>query len=334
MSWATGVGSHPGEDQHAFDEALRVVLDVLAADAGVPYLPEVPGRGAGAAMTGRTLGWQGGLDADLQPAGWRLTGAAGAPGLDQRRARSLFRQDLDTLEDTAQGYAGPFKVALAGPWTLAATTELPRGDKVLADHGARRELAQSLADGAAALVAETRRRVPGADRVIVQIDEPALAAVRNAQIPTVSGFGRLRAVDRPELAETLGWVVAAITAAGGEPWVHACAPNTPWDLVRAAGARGLVVDLSVLGASEIEMLAEAYDAGIGLVLGVVDPLASASPGNQALADRARRWLDALGLAPGERLGLAPGCGLAGTAAAVVPRVLADLRDAARRLDEV
>lgn len=333
MSFATGVGSAPGEDQHAFDEALRIVLDVLGADAGLPYLPEVPGRGSFAAMTGRTLGWQRGLDADLQPSGWRLTGGAGAPGLDQRRARSLFGQDLDTLEDSAQGYAGPFKVALAGPWTLAASTELPRGEKVLADHGARRELAQSLADAASDLVAEVRRRVPGADRVVVQLDEPALAAVRHARVPTASGFGRLRSVDRPEIAENLGWVVAAIADAGGEAWVHACAQETPWDLVRSAGARSLVVDLSVLDASGTETVAEAYDAGCGIVLGVIDPRVAGSPGYQALADTARRWLDTLGLGPNEGLGLSASCGLAGTEPGVVPRLLSDLRDAARSLDD-
>ena len=95
-------------------------------------------------MTGRALAVVSDLGADLQPAGWRLTDA---PGIDHRRARSLLAQDLDALEEQAQGYAGTFKVQVAGPWTLAATVEKPRGDKVLADHGARRDLAQALAEG-------------------------------------------------------------------------------------------------------------------------------------------------------------------------------------------
>ena len=99
-----------------------------------------------------------GLGADLQPAGWRLTDAS---GIDHRRARSLLAQDLDTLEELGQGYAGPFKIQVAGPWTLAATVEKPRGDKVLSDHGARRDLAQALAEGLAGHVADVRRRVPG-----------------------------------------------------------------------------------------------------------------------------------------------------------------------------
>ena len=51
------------------------------------------------------------------------------------------------LEELADGYTGPLKLQLTGPWTLAATVELPRGDKVLADHGARRDLAEALALG-------------------------------------------------------------------------------------------------------------------------------------------------------------------------------------------
>ena len=170
MTRVTGVGSHPGEDQHEYDEAVRLVLGELP---DLAYVPEVPGRGAGASMTGRGVAVMAALGADLQPAGWRLTDA---PGVDQRRARSLLAQDLDGFEEQSQGYAGTVKVQVAGPWTLAATVERPRGDKVLADFGARRDLAQALAEGLRDHVADLRRRVPNAARIVVQVDEPALAA--------------------------------------------------------------------------------------------------------------------------------------------------------------
>ncbi|MEB0161031.1 hypothetical protein QN405_25765, partial [Pseudomonas sp. AH2 (2023)] len=86
------------------------------------------------------------LTVDLQPAGWRLVGD-GAPGVDHRRTRSLLAQDLDAVKEQAQEWEGPFKTQVAGPWTLAATVEKPRGDRVLSDHGARRDLAESLAEG-------------------------------------------------------------------------------------------------------------------------------------------------------------------------------------------
>ena len=109
-------------------------------------------------MIGRTLGLIGELGFDLQPAGWRLTDA---PGVDHRRARSLLAQDLDIFEELTQDYEGPLKVQLTGPWTLASTVEKPRGDRVLSDIGARRELAQALAEGAREHLADVQRRVPG-----------------------------------------------------------------------------------------------------------------------------------------------------------------------------
>ena len=95
MTLATGIGSLPGTDPA---EAVRVVVGELP---DVPHLPELPGRGPGASMTGRALAVVAELGADLQPAGWRLTGSA--PGLDQRRARSTLAQDLDMLEEALQG---------------------------------------------------------------------------------------------------------------------------------------------------------------------------------------------------------------------------------------
>ena len=188
------------------------------------HLPELPGRGAAATMTGRGLALTSGLGADLQPAGWRLTDAS---GIDHRRARSLLSQDLDAVEEQAQEWTGPFKVQVAGPWTLSATVEKPRGDKVLSDHGARRDLAQALAEGLLDHVADLRRRIPGSTELLVQVDEPALPAVLAGQIPTASGFGRHRVVHPPEASEALEAVFGAITEAGAVPLVHSCAPGIP-----------------------------------------------------------------------------------------------------------
>ena len=160
MTIATGVGSWPGDDAESYAEAVRVVLGEVP---DLPYLPELPGRGAPAGMTGRAIAMVADLGFDLQPAGWRLTDR---PGIDHRRARSLLAQDLDAARGAGAGRdAAAFKVQVAGPWTLAASVEKPRGDKVLSDHGARRELAQALAEGLATHLADVRRRVAGrADR--------------------------------------------------------------------------------------------------------------------------------------------------------------------------
>jgi methionine synthase II (cobalamin-independent) len=329
MTVATGVGSHPGEDQRAFDEAVKLVLGELP---DLPYLPEVPGRGPTASMTGRALAVVAELGADLQPAGWRLTDA---PGVDQRRARSLLAQDLDGLEEQADRYAGAFKVQVVGPWTLAATVERPRGDKMLADFGARRELAQALAEGLRTHLADVRRRVPGADRLVVQIDEPALAAVLAGSVPTASGFHRHRSVDAPQASQALGWVLDAITEAGAEPWVHSCARDTPLDLLRGAGARGLSVDLAQLSARDHDELAAALEAGETVALGVVPSTDPATPPTDAqVTEAVLRWLEMLGLDPeqaGGQLVLTPSCGLAGATPDWPKRAIDLLRAAATHL---
>jgi methionine synthase II (cobalamin-independent) len=330
MAIATGVGSYPGDDQRAFDEAVKLVLGELP---DLPHLPEVPGRGATATMTGRALAVTTALGADLQPAGWRLTDA---PGVDQRRARSLLAQDLDGLEEQAQGLTGAFKVQVAGPWTLAATVDKPRGDKVLSDVGARRDLAQALAEGVRDHVADVRRRLPGVDRLVVQVDEPALAAVLSGSVPTASGFHRHRTVHPPEASAALAWVLEAIADSGAEPWVHTCAAGTPLQLLRGAGARGLSVDLSLASAADFDVLAEALEEGEAVALGVLPATDPATPSTDAeVTERVLRWLDMLGLDPetvGDRLALTATCGLAGASYPWSRQVLALLRAVARNID--
>jgi methionine synthase II (cobalamin-independent) len=325
MTVATGVGSWPGEDAVEYAEAVRVVLGEVP---DLPYLPELPGRGAAGGMIGRTLATIGDLAFDLQPAGWRLTDAS---GVDHRRARSLLAQDLDHLEEQAHDLRGTFKVQAVGPWTLAAAVEKPRGDKVLSDHGARRELAQALAEGVAAHLADVRRRV-GAERVVVQLDEPTLPAVLAGQVSTASGLGRHRTVHPPEASQALEWVLGA---AGEEPWVHACAAGVPWALLRGAGARGLSGDLSLLDAGDLDVFAEALEAGERVALGVVPSTEpDAPPTEKGLTERVVRVLDMLGVDPdavSERLVITPTCGLAGASPSWARRATELCRVVAREL---
>ena len=154
---ASGVGSLPGTDPA---EALRLVPGELPE---FPHLPELPARGPGADLIGRTAALLVDVAVDLTPAGWRLVPRG---GLDLRRAKDMLERDLDTLTELADGYTGPFKVQAAGPFTLAAGLERMRGDRAVVDAGARRDLAQSLAEGLSAHVEAVAARVPGA-RVVV-----------------------------------------------------------------------------------------------------------------------------------------------------------------------
>ncbi|SDT16922.1 Cobalamin-independent synthase, Catalytic domain [Nocardioides scoriae] len=319
---ATGIGSLPGED---FLGAVRVVLEDLP---DLPHLPELPDRGATAGMVGRAVAVVGELGLDLQPAGWRLTDA---PGVDHRRARSLLAQDLDVLEEQSQGFDGTLKVQVAGPWTLAATVEKPRGDKVLSDHGARRELAQALAEGVGRHLADVARRVPAAT-VVLQVDEPALPAVLGGRVPTASGFGRHRTVHPPEASEALGWVVAA----AGERLVavHCCDPAVPVGLLRSAGAGAVSLDVTALPVAAYDDLAGVLDDGATLLLGVVASTGTTVPTTRSVVERTQRLLDMLGFeAPevADQLVLTPTCGLAGATPAYARGVMRTLREAAREL---
>ena len=322
MSVATGVGSMPGDD---FDEALRVVLGELPDH---PHLPELPGRGIGADLAGRAAAVVGELGFDLQPAGWRLTDAA---GVDQRRARSLLAQDLDALEERLQGYEGPLKVQVAGPWTLASIVEKPRGDKVLSDRGARRDLAQALAEGVRKHLADVQRRVPEAS-LVLQVDEPALPFVLAGRVPTASGFSRHRSVTPPAATEALEWVLGA--AGHAATLVHCCAADAPIALLRRAGAGGVSIDLAVLSAGAYEDLAVALDEGTHVHLGVVPSTGQAPPSSKGALERVLRLLDMLGFAPEDvtdELVLTPACGLAGAEPAYARSALRAVREAAADL---
>jgi methionine synthase II (cobalamin-independent) len=303
VTLATGIGSMPGDKPPDFAEAMKCVVDTIP---GLPHLPELPGRGVTANLTGRALAVVTGLGIDLQPAGWRLTQSS---GVDYRRARSLLAQDLDTAEDWLQGYRGAFKQQIAGPWTLAATVEKPRGDKVLSDHGARRELAQALAEGLRGHLVDVRRRLPGVTDFLVQLDEPSLPAVLAGQIPTASGFGRHRTVQQPEAAETLSWVTAAITEAEAIPVVHCCDLDFPIRLVRSAGVRGISVDVGMLDVQGYDDVAQTLEDGDWVFLGLIPPHQSAA-NETSVTDQALRFLDMLGLEPADKLVITPACGLA------------------------
>ncbi|MQA78668.1 MAG: methionine synthase [Streptosporangiales bacterium] len=303
---ATGVGSWPGDEPL---EACRVVVGELT---DLPYLPELPARGPGADIVGRAAaGVLSGIDVDVFAGRWRL---ATRPGFDQRRARALLSRDLDALEEVAGDREGPVKVQVCGPWTLAARLELPRGGPALGDPGASRDVAESLAEGVAEYVAGVRRRLPGA-RVLVQIDEPSLPAVLRGDIPTMSGFSRVAAVEPRTAQEALAGVLGAIEGADGWPLVHGCAPDLPLRLLHDAGARGVSLDVSLLTSADDDEVGELVEAGLGLLVGCVPTSEPATPlSADDVLTTVRDWWKRIGLTTDQlvtRTALTPTCGLAG-----------------------
>ncbi|MFB4192931.1 methionine synthase [Streptomyces carpaticus] len=324
---ATGIGSMPGED---IRESARTVTGSLET---LPYLPELPARGPGADMTGRTAGLLAELYVHLEPSGWRISDR---PGRDTRRARAWLREDLDTLEEFTQGYSGALKISAVGPWTLAATVERRTGEAMLGDPGACRDLTASLAEGLRGHLAEVRRRIPGAHPVL-QLDEPALTAVLHGTVPTASGYRTHRAVDRAVVEGALRDLVGVGHAAGAAVVVHSCAPGVPVALLRRAGVDGVSLDFSLLTEREDDVIGEAAEDGMSLLFGVV-PGTGERP--EELSDPAgtvsgvRSLWRRLGLSPGllsESVVITPVCGLAGASPAYARAALAHCVRAARSL---
>jgi hypothetical protein len=352
---ATGIGSMPGTNPA---EAMRVIAGELP---DFPHLPELPDRGPGADLTGRTAALLVDIPVEVTPRGWRL---AERPGRDLDRARSMLSSDLDVLEEVLDGFRGPVKIQLCGPWTLAATLELPRTLNVaVADPGAVADLTASLAEGAAAHVAELAKRLPGA-RLVVQFDEPALPAVAGGEVPTASGLSRLAAVEADTLRERLAQVIAST---GRYTIVHSCSSAVPFGMIKAAGADAIAFDLSQLRRGEEDGVAESAEAGMGLLTGAVPagpgpdggpagasrtslgppgrqngPEGQGAPGDgspeaRQTAERVIRLWRRLGLPLAtcpEQAVITPACGLAGASPGQARAVLTRCREAGSMLAEL
>ncbi|HEX6886594.1 MAG TPA: methionine synthase [Candidatus Nanopelagicales bacterium] len=334
----TGIGSMPGRDA---EEATRIVVGELV----VPHVAELPARGPGADLLGRSLALvrraTGEFAAETTPSGWRLAGGrtGGDEGRQMRRGAGWLGEDVDRLAQHLQGFDGVVKVQVAGPWTLAAGLESARGTRLLADPGACADLAAALAHAVAEHVAAVARAVPGA-RVVAQLDEPTLPLVLAGRVRTASGRGAVRVPGAPELSAALAGVVGAARGAGAELVIaHCCARTVPFALLRGAGVAAVSVDLTILGDRADEDLGAWWDAGGQVLLGVapsLDPDAAALPG---LPDALARQVDALWRRIGfgaadvaERTWLTPTCGLAGASPGWARSVGGVLRQAAGMLE--
>ncbi|MCV2394053.1 hypothetical protein OEB99_07025 [Actinotalea sp. M2MS4P-6] len=213
MTGVSALGPWPG---HKVLKAQDVAFTELASTAtgveGIPPLVHMPKRGEYATTVARTAAILEEMPTELGTHGWKL---ADRPGVDVERAAALLREDLDALAVLGNGWGGPLMVSARGPWTLASQLWLARGDRVLSDHGAVRDLVDSLAEGLGLLTVRVREAAPHA-QIRVVLREPNLPDVIGGAVSTFSGHGRIAAVAAPEAAAALDRVLARLRAAGAD----------------------------------------------------------------------------------------------------------------------
>ena len=322
MTHASGIGSWPGTSVR---DALAQVRELL--DGELPYVPELPARGPGADLIGRTAGLLVELPVDLQPAGWRLVDH---PGRDASRTAAFWREDLDELAEAFDGHEGPLKLQVCGPWTLAADLWLHRGERVIVDEGACRDLIDSLAEGVRQHTSAIRALVPGAE-LVLQVDEPSLPTILAGRLPTASGYGRLPSID-PQVAGA--GLAAVLRAHDGDTVVHCCAADPPLPLLRAAEPTGLAIDTTLLGPRGWEGVAVALEEGTRLFAGAV-PTDGTVRRAQDVADRFVDGWQRVGMPLGSlaEVTVTPACGLAGANPIAARAIQRRAVEVARALEE-
>lgn len=259
----TGVGSLPGTSVR---EAVSLVTGEFP---NLVFLPELPARGPGADMIGRTAALLAAVSDDFAvattPTGWRF---ADAPGVDLRRAGAYWREDLDTFEEACHMAGGEVKVQVTGPITLAASISLVRGERALSDAGALQDVVHAHREAVLLHLRDVQHRLPGAS-VILQVDEPSMEAALAGTLRTQSGWSRLRPLEEPQVRAWHRELAGAISSLSGIPWMHSCSPNWPLELAHAAGYRGISGDMALLRDRDEDALAAAIEAGVTLVAGVI-----------------------------------------------------------------
>ncbi|MBO1750825.1 hypothetical protein J4G33_03315 [Actinotalea sp. BY-33] len=295
MTGVSLLGPWPGE--RVLEAQTTVLGELTAVPEGVRGLPsavQLPARGPWATSVARTAALLTDMPVEIGTHGWKL---ADRPGFDLERTSSLLREDLDALAIAGHGYQGPLVVSVRGPWTLSAILYLARGDRVLSDAGAARDVAASLADGLGGLMASLRTAVPGARPVLV-VREPMLPDVLSGTLATFSGHGRLPAVPLDDAAAALREVVDAARAAGvGEVVAHGGGrfASRALQALARSGAESVGIAAGAVRGPQWEQVAALVEDGRRMWLGLPQDRWKRPAGPQQVADLITRPWTAVGL---------------------------------------
>ncbi|MHA6600626.1 uroporphyrinogen decarboxylase/cobalamine-independent methonine synthase family protein [Corynebacterium coyleae] len=180
---AFGLGPLPGTD-------LAQAADVVLSESPLPHIPQLPDRGVGSDLIGRTAAL---LEIPIAPGprGWRVAAR-------KRADADRMARDLDHLEELWHGKVDTVKVQLAGPFTLAAEVEMANGHRIITDPGALRDLTDAL------LEASNQHRSDVAGRfgaTVLQLDEPRLGDVMAGTLKGATDYEAIPAIPEPQ--ETL-----------------------------------------------------------------------------------------------------------------------------------
>lgn len=256
---ATGVGSMPGENPA---ESASIIVGEL----GFGHVAELPARGPGADMLGRTAAFLVDLSLDLVGNDYQLTAARSRI---TQRATGFLSADLDALEEAWHragliGSGQPCKIAVCGPFTLAGTVALRGGHKLVHDRGAWTDVLGSLAEGLANAAADLERRLGCA--AVVQIDEPLVDRVIVGQIAPLTRLDVNPPIPGPDVAKALGELVEYVERPA---ILHHCGTRTPWELLHHNIFDGLSMDFSRVREADWDELGRFLDAGHTLLAGLV-----------------------------------------------------------------
>ena len=183
---AFALGPMPGTD-------LVQAADEVLSELPTPHLPQLPARGVGSDLIGRTAALLP-LNLDIGPRSWRVTRR---PQIATMRACDQFERDLDLLEELWAGKLTELKVQLVGPWTLAAQLEMANGHRMITDRGATREIAEALVYAAGEHRRDVEKRF--GVRTLLQLDEPALENVRGGTVKGTTDYEEIPAVPEERL---------------------------------------------------------------------------------------------------------------------------------------
>ncbi|PRA01506.1 hypothetical protein CQ010_02690 [Arthrobacter sp. MYb211] len=269
--FVTSFCQFPGQDPLEIHKVIRGEL----GEPNLAVFPQLVDRGMGSDALGRSASMVSDMGFDLQPHGWRI---GVTDGIDARRARSLLRSDENLLADVIGAEKKPatrLKISTLGPWSLAAGLYLQHGERILIDHGARRDVLEAYADG----VKQQLLRMRGSttiQRFTVQLDEPQLPAVLDGALPTASGYRTLRSIPRQEVREVYSRFVQTLAEVEGtQIVVNLPSADEQWikrvDILHQAGVQGYVIDPARMDHRSWERVAALVETGAQIYLQLLEP---------------------------------------------------------------